>query len=122
MHPKTLQMPISHTSDPPQNTLRRLRSNHAVEGTMTSTPSHAVWRTVPPTMLVTVARQSQPKALRSVGAERARWHRYRHSRVQNRPGMSVMKVVDRAIKTGESAGVKVPKTAFPREMPKRTRI
>ncbi len=38
--------------------LRRSRSNHAVDGTITSAPSHAIWRTVPPATLINIAEHS----------------------------------------------------------------
>src|SRR5271170_2678801 len=64
--------PAKAAATPARRTRRLERTSQRVEGTMTSTPSQAIWREVPQIALVTTAKQSQAMAERSVDAWSAR--------------------------------------------------
>ena len=121
---KAKTSPMATTQDrPPIMSTRRLRRNsQSVEGTITRTPSHAVWRAVPPNAFSMAATLIQAVMEFSVPACTARKHIYRQSTVQNTPEISVMKPNANGTNIGDSTNVMVASVAFQGRMPARTKV
>src|SRR5437879_3414535 len=90
IHASTLATLTIQSKDATGMTPERLRNSHAVDGTIISVPNHAICRTVPPAMLVRAAHANLKMLVVSFSAASARWHKYRHNRMQNRPATSVI--------------------------------
>jgi len=66
-------------------TLRRDRSTNIVDGTVTNTPSHAIYRDVPKIAPTAAAKHNQPIASRDVGYCKARKGPYTQRTMAKRP-------------------------------------